>query len=382
MRLFFVYLSHGTIGIFKYRTTSVGVLISMFLLTAFSGSAVAQKAGVLRITSKPAKASVYVDDERRCKSTPCKVVGLSEGRHHVVVLKGRLVDEVWIDVRAGNVHKFAAKLKSAKPAVQIVSKYEDVSVRIDKVNLGRPPIKLTLKSGFHRVDFDGQFVIPQQKMILVGKQERTFHFDLQLAGIFEARVRPCESKINWNNTNINKCDFVVKEPPGQYILKISHSSYPNFEKPIEIEAGRMVKLDIDLSHPDKASLSKPILFNKKYDAWLWSSVSIGGAALIMASASVGMFWTIKSEADQKYSAYRASSSRDLLLEAEIKGLSDRMSKWQTAGWIMLGVGLAAGTSAGLAWHFSEKERKATAVKLTVYPLTTPTVAGLVATVVY
>ena len=358
------------------------LVVPLIVWMAFLDSASAQSNGGISVVSKPASAAVYVDDVVRCKTTPCKVTKLSEGRHHIVVVKGTLVDETLIDVRAGKVHKYQAVLKRANPEIEISSNKKGVRVTIDGKDHGIAPVKVNLKSGFHKLVLDGRFVISRQERILVGRENRTLALVLQPSGIIQGKIEPCKSKITLDAEVINECDFSVKRVPGRYQIAVKHPDFPALLQPVVVRAGKISRLEIDLSKPGKTGSQKSLLFDRKHDAWFWSSVSIGAAAVIAASTSVGMFWTLKSDADRKYETYKASNSRDIQTESEILSLSGRMRKWEIAGWVMLGVGLVAGTSAGLAWHFSEKEKKAAAVKLTVYPLTAPTMAGLVATVVY
>ncbi|OPZ57247.1 MAG: PEGA domain protein [Bacteroidetes bacterium ADurb.BinA012] len=286
-------------------------------------------------------------------------------------------------VEHGKTQRVKAKLKLASAQVNISTSHDDVIVSVDGTELGTPPLQTTLSSGTHTLSVDGEFVFPFKEKFIVGSESLELELQLEEAAVVEGAVSPQDAKIMWNGQQLSGPSFKRKEKPGDYKLAVEHKDFPPMEMPVKLRSGKKTTLTIDLSRKDASVVSNGFLRDDRYDAWFGTSIAVTGVAVAVGVASLGMYWSIRPEADSAYDRYRASAFRDPDLARDFRDLSGQLNTWEIVGWSMLGVGLVAGTSAFLAWYFGRQEgvqgKKGT---VTLYPVLDRNGLGLGAAMVF
>lgn len=339
--------------------------------------------GSIRVLAPSGRSSVFVDDLKRCSKTPCVVNGLLPGKHRVLVLKGALVDEKVFDVAAGSKQTFKPRLKEARPTITINTDFPDAEIYLDGSRIGVGSVKTALLSGVHTVTFGGTYIAPKEQQIVVGALDREFSIALVAQGVVKIVVEPEDAEIFVDGIRAGKGQINRGVEPGIHELSVSLVGKEPFKWMVNTSPGRSEEFRVNMNHELNPLGTKGLFVDTPHAAWFWSSIALAGCSSVLAATSLGMFLDIRGDADSlaaDYRAYGYSSAREA--QVKLTEMSTQMNQWQIVGWVMLGLGVAAGASSIAAWFSNEKLANTKAAGIVVYPVLGEQYAGFGAAMLF
>lgn len=127
---------------------------------------------------EPSGVEVFVDGERRCSGTPCRVGELEEGAHLIKAGAAGLAataDRV-VSVRAGRTATQAISLEPVRSGagLKVLAEGENLTVSLDGRNLGAPPVSVdNVEPGSHvvRVEGEGATYAPLEQTVDISAGE-------------------------------------------------------------------------------------------------------------------------------------------------------------------------------------------------------------------
>lgn len=215
--------------------------VFLFMATALTMALVSGCAQHLLIDSKPAGASIFVNNQYRGETPQALLMNL--GYYNVRIEKyGFERYESMVDV-ANEELRLDVRLKILVGTIEFYSEHKDVQIFLDGQYLGKTPLSATVPVGKHLVKAVKTEHEPWERTVTI-EHGRIIKQTISLTaaqGLLQVTTDKAGAEVWLNDKLIGTTPLEKRVPIGAYLLKIKLEGYETFDIPIDLEPEPAVK---------------------------------------------------------------------------------------------------------------------------------------------
>lgn len=204
----------------------------------------------VEVTSKPAGASIWIDNEPTGMQTPATIEALAGEREVSVRLDGFKTHRERIFAQAGIALSLApVSLEQADATVTVTSQPQGAGVTVNGRFMGQTPLELDLKSAQRhnlQVILNG-YATFNRRLQLERGDVRSVHADLvRQTGEIVVRSQPAGARLSINGKPAGPADQILTLPVEPHTISISLDGYAGYSAEITPKAGLVQEVRVRL----------------------------------------------------------------------------------------------------------------------------------------